>query len=184
MASVNSGTVAAAAIDLQRQREQAASRERLARYNAEEARRQDERRFRAEEDRRRHEREQAAYSRRAEAAANRARLAAATASRTTGYTQFTPPQSFIAGGAATRISGAPSLLDVLIVLSAAAASGAWVVTRDHSTGADLGWAAFLDLLGVGLAVEGHGELHDVGVGLLGSQTAYLTMRLLGGTQQP
>lgn len=168
----------AAALDLQRQRERDANRiaqmELAAKYQELADQRQ------ALEAARRRRAEEAQDKRRIRA---QQRVAApATGGRP--YTQFTPPQSFISGGAASHISGAPALLDVFLVATAAALSGAWVVTRDQNTGADLGWAIFLELLGVGLSVEGHAELHDVGVGLLGAQSAYLAIRLLGGTTQP
>lgn len=182
-----SSAATAELIRLERQRIAAEARERIANVNAQHAAEEDRRRFEAEEAKRRHEREMEARRLKIEASIAKSKASAASAGSGgggRGYSQFTPPQSFISGGAATRISGAPNLLDVGIALAAGAVSSAWVVTRNHSTGGDLGWAFFLGILGVGLAVEGHGELHDVGVGLLGAQSGYLATRLLGGTQQP
>jgi hypothetical protein len=179
-----SSTEAAELIRLQRSREHAATKERLMRLEARQRAEEEERRLHAEEAERRHQRELQSQRLRAEAAANRSRVAAASVASRGPYSQFTPPQAFISGGAATRIAGAPALLDVVIALAAGAVSSAWVVTRDHSAGADLGWSAFLLLLGVGLMVEGHGELHDAGVGTAGAQAGYIAARLLGGTQQP
>jgi hypothetical protein len=160
---------------LQRAREQAENREYLARLNAEQARLHQQR---EQEARRRQQQHELRLER--ERARNEARRSSAGA----GASQFTPPQSFIAGYAASRVPGAPAFLDIAIAVGAAAVATAWVATRDHATGGDVGWSAFLFGLGVILAVEGHAEAHDAGIGLLGSQAGYLTDRLIGGAVQP
>lgn len=115
---------------------------------------------------------------------DRASRRAAAASYGSSVTTFTPPQAFLAGTAATRVTGAPTLADVGISLASGAGSVLWAATRNHSTGGDLGWAAFWTLLGVGLMVEGHGEIHDMGVGMAGGNIGYFALRMAGGTQQP
>lgn len=171
------------ALRLQRQREASARREQLTRLQGELRRQEQLREAEQRQKQAQLQRQLEQERRRTEIAEIRARQAA-QARAGQGYTSFTPPQSFLAGGAASRISGAPSLLDVLVAAGAAAASTAWVITRDHSTGGDVGWSAFLLALGIVLGVEGHAEAHSAGVGLLGSQSGYLTARLLGGTVQP
>jgi len=172
------GTVAAEAIRLQRARESSAASTRRLQLAAEANLRQ----LETEEHSRQAEHRRALELERAKA--RRDTSSAALRSGGGNYRTFTPPQSFIAGGAASRISGAPGALDVTLALASGFASSAWVVTRDHQSFGDVGWSIFLGLLGVGLMVEGHGELHDVGVGMAGAQAGYLAVRALGGTQQP
>lgn len=179
---------AAEALRLQRQREEEAARGRRleeaarqreyqARLNAELTRRQEERQARERDRQRQHERQMEAQRRRQEAARQRQHAGG-------GYSQFTPPQAFISGNAASHIAGAPTLFDVALTLGSAAGSTVWVATRDHSTGGDIGWAAFFGFLGAVLMVEGHAEAHDIGVGMAPAAVAYLAARLIGGTTQP
>jgi hypothetical protein len=163
----------------ERQERQAQLRQAQTLLNAQLAREQQEREEAARRRQQEHERYLAELRRRELEARTRQQQTAARQ-----YTSFTPPQSFIAGTAASRVSGAPGIVDVGVAIGSAVVATAWAITRDHQTSGDLGWAAFLLFLGVVLSVEGHAEAHDAGVGLMGAMTGYITARLLGGTVQP
>lgn len=59
---------------------------------------------------------------------------------------------------------------------------AWTASRPRPT--DLLWGGFWALLGAVMAVEGSGELRYAGFALVGSQSAYLTLRAVGGLPRP
>ena len=82
--------------------------------------------------------------------------------------------------------GPPRFTDALVVAGASSGTALWIATRDHASGADVGWAIFALLFGSVVGVEGSrdSELTYAGWGIAATAASYLTLRLLGSAQQP
>lgn len=84
--------------------------------------------------------------------------------------------------AASPVKADVRMLDVLIAMGVSAGASLWTASRNHN-GTDILWAIFWDIMGGFMAMEGSGALQLTGFGLVGSQSSYLILRLVGGEPQ-
>lgn len=73
-------------------------------------------------------------------------------------------------------SGQIRFLDGAVVALAAALSTAWTATRP-TTASNFAWGMGSSVAGLFMMVQGKGELRNAGMGILGGNIGYLTLRL-------